>query len=162
MGAPNKRGPEEVLPELSSHCAAGGEVAQLFAHRKPGKRVLNSGWPLPFILSNTASWPVGVPQPWSLGGQKDTQSLRTQGAAAHRERLEVCVLSSQEVGRTPLQRHAGPEQRDSRFSVDCTAWKSVRGLSLQDGGLESLLFFRDRCSWALVRGVSGTVLNICK
>jgi hypothetical protein len=51
--------------------------------------------------------------------------------------------------------------RDSRFSVDGTAWKSVRGLLLQDGGLESLLFFRDRCSWALVRGTSGTVLNIC-
>lgn len=48
----------------------------------------------------------------------------------------------------------------SCFSVDGTAWKSVRGLSLQDGGLESLLFFRDRCSWALVRGTSGTVLNI--
>lgn len=50
----------------------------------------------------------------------------------------------------------------SCFSVDCMAWKSVRGLSLQDGGLESPLFFRDRCSWALVRGRSGTVLNICK
>lgn len=48
----------------------------------------------------------------------------------------------------------------SCFSADCMAWKSVRGLSLQEGGLESLLFFRDRCSWALVRGVSGTVLNI--
>lgn len=48
----------------------------------------------------------------------------------------------------------------SCFSVDGTAWKSVRGLSLQDGGLESLLFFLERCSWALVRGTSGTVLNI--
>lgn len=54
-----------------------------------------------------------------------------------------------------------PWVADSRFSVDGIAWKSVRGLSLQDGGLESLLFFRDRCSWALVRGTSGTVLNIC-
>lgn len=48
----------------------------------------------------------------------------------------------------------------SCFSVDCTVWKSVRGLSLQDGGLESLLFFRDRCSWVLLRGISGTVLKI--
>lgn len=61
----------------------------------------------------------------------------------------------------PGGRYAGPEQRDSRLSVDCVVWKSVRGLSLQDGGLESPLFFRDRCR-VLARGASGAVLKICK
>lgn len=49
--------------------------------------------------------------------------------------------------------------RCSCLSVDCVVWKSVRGLSLQDGGLESPLFFRDRCR-VLARGASGTVLKI--
>lgn len=139
----------------------GRESAQLSARRRCGEGILDSEWPRPFILSNTASCPIRITQPWYLGGHNATPSLRTQKVATHREGGHVPPEWLE--GCTDVPSGPGwPEQWDSRFSVDCMAWKSVRGLSLQDGGLESPLFFRDRCSWALVRGTSGTVLNICK
>lgn len=48
-----------------------------------------------------------------------------------------------------------------RFSLGCAVWKSVSGLSLQEGGFESVLFLRDNSSCEFDGGVSGTVLNIC-
>lgn len=93
-------------------------------------------------------------------GHKQTEPPGHQRPAAHSKANDVHSKSWKPQGCL----HTPPSpwgSRDSRFSVDGTAWKRVRGLSLQDGGLESPLFFRDRCSWALVRGTSGTVLNIC-
>lgn len=49
----------------------------------------------------------------------------------------------------------------SRFSLGCAVWKSVSGLSLQEGGFESVLFLRDNSSCEFDGGVSGTVLKIC-
>lgn len=54
-----------------------------------------------------------------------------------------------------------PGSAHLRFSLGCAVWKSVRGLSLQDGGFESMLFLRDSSSCEFDGSVSGTVLNIC-
>lgn len=105
---------------------------------------------------DSASWPetcAFLSQQWNQTRDNKTQSLLyTEGqkhTTSHGGSRDVSIYH-------PAQGH-----RDSRFSVDGIAWKSVRGLSLQDGGLESLLFFLERCSWELVRGTSGTVLKIC-
>lgn len=84
MGAANKRGSEDARPELSSYRVAGGREAQLFAHRRSGKRI-SKAWPWLFILSNTAFSPIRVTQPWHRGGHSATQSSRKQRAEAHRE-----------------------------------------------------------------------------
>lgn len=131
---PTKEGPW-AMPEPSSCCAA--------------------------ERGGSASWPetcAFLSQQWNQARHNKTQNLLDTEGQKHTTRIST---ASHGGSRDVSTYHPALGRRDSRFSVDGIAWKSVRGLSLQDGGLESLLFFLERCSWALVRGTSGTVLNIC-
>ncbi|KAK7818200.1 hypothetical protein U0070_009588, partial [Myodes glareolus] len=83
---------------------------------------------------------------WNQARHNKTQSLLDTKGQKHTTRMST---ASHGGSRDVSTYHPALGRRDSRFSVEGIAWKSVRGLSLQDGGLESLLFFLERCSWAL-------------
>jgi len=65
-------------------------------------------------------------------------------------------MHQSQLGKKPCQ-----AARHLRFSPGCAVWNSVSGLSLHEGGFESVLFLRESSSCEFDGGVSGTVLNIC-